>query len=173
MNNYNPTNNRLNGTPNYSSSFMPYSYGSYPNGNIPYQNAFVPYSQNNGLNQAPQQINEMPIQVRFVTQKEAEGFIVFPNTTVLLIDKNNGMAHLKTANNLGESNTQIFSFVPYNANAPIETQSNSSNIDVNSFVTKTDLEKLNFATKDQLKAVLGKLEQLQKKIVGEDINGNK
>lgn len=176
MTNFNNPNNRFQPMPNYNGSSMPYSYGNHINGNMGYPNTYTPYTQNNGFNQQPQQINDMPIQVRFVTQKEAEGFIVYPNSTILLIDKMNGMAHLKTANNLGESTTQVFKFMPFNGNDMNTAPSGvtpQNNINTENFVTKTDLQKLNFATKEQLKMVLDKVETLRKKFIGEESDGNK
>ena len=41
---------------------------------------------------------ETPIQdIKFVNRAQAEAYIVFPNTKVMLIDTENGMAYIKTA----------------------------------------------------------------------------
>jgi hypothetical protein len=59
---------------------------------------------------------ELPIQeVRFATKQQADAFMVFPNTRVLLIDKESGIAHLKMADNMGQPSTQYFKFEAINA----------------------------------------------------------
>lgn len=170
MNNFNNPNGKYVGTPNFGGGTVPYSYGNYSNANLAYPNGYSPYNQNNGFIQQQPQRSEMPIQVRFVTSKEAEGYIVYPNTTELLIDKTNKVAYLKSADNLGQSTTHLFNFTPVGADGmAIEPQNNN----FQNYVTKNDLEKFNFATKDQLKAVLTKVENIQKKIMGGENNGNR
>ena len=116
-------------------------YGTNPYQSYPYGNAYnIPnnYMQRPYGNQ-PQQITqpqqqmqpqmqmptyEIPIQdVRFVTSEEAKAYIVMPNSKALLIDKNGGVAHLKSADSMGQSQTQYFRFEPINADGtPIKPQ---------------------------------------------------
>lgn len=98
---------------------------------------------------------EIPIQdVRFVTSEEAKAFIVMPNTKALLIDRQNGIALLKSADNLGQSVTNFFKFIPVNADgtpiAPVEAQP-QFNLD--------DLTK-RFATIEQFNDLNTKMERL-------------
>ena len=48
--------------------------------------------------------------VRFVTAEEAKGFMVMPNSKVLLIDRQNKVATVKSADPMGQSTTQQFKF---------------------------------------------------------------
>jgi hypothetical protein len=79
-------------------SQYPYTGYTYPN----YGNRqFMQPQQQMAQPQMQQQVQpqyETPIQdIRFVTSEEAKAFIVMPNSKALLIDKNSGVAHLKTA----------------------------------------------------------------------------
>lgn len=57
---------------------------------------------------APQ---EPPItDIRLLTSDEMKAFIVFPNTKVLLIDKEHGVACLKSADAMGQSESKMYSF---------------------------------------------------------------
>jgi hypothetical protein len=80
---------------------------------------------------------ETPIQdIRFVTSEEAKAFIVMPNSKALLIDKNGGVAHLKTADNMGQSVTQYFKFEQVNADGtPLKPQEPAQQVDYSQFVT--------------------------------------
>ena len=125
------------GQNNYSG----YPYASY---------GLSPYGQRNYMQpQQPQMAQPQPQQptaiqdIRFVTSEEAKGFIVMPNSKVLLIDKNSGIAHLKTADNMGQSTTQYFKFEPVNADgSPIKEQETTPKVDYGQFATKKELEVL-------------------------------
>jgi hypothetical protein len=110
---------------------------------------------------------EIPIQdVRFVTSEEARAYIVMPNARALLIDKN-GLAYLKTADNMGQSQTQYFRFEPVNADGtPIKPQEPTPNIDLDLFVKKEDLANLGFVTLDKYNALATELEEIKKKLMG-------
>lgn len=112
-----------------------YGYSNY--GRQPYmqQQMAQPQMQQQGQNQPMQY--EIPIQdIRFVTSEEAKAFIVMPNSKALLIDKNGGMAHLKTADYMGQSVTQYFKFEQVNADgAPLKPQEPTPQIDYSQFVT--------------------------------------
>ena len=118
---------------------------------------------------------ETPIQdIRFVTSEEAKAFIVMPNSKALLIDKNGGVAHLKTADNMGQSVTQYFKFEQVNADGtPLKPQEPAPQIDFDKFVAKDELPKYGFVTQDQFNAIIDKLELMQKQIKGgkENVNG--
>ena len=113
------------------------------------------------LQNAPQMPYEIPIQdVRFVTSEEARAYIVMPNSKALLIDKNGGVAHLKVADNMGQSTTQYFRFEPINADgSPIKPQEPMPQIDL------AELDK-KFVTIEQYDFLLEQFKQLKQLIGG-------
>lgn len=133
--------------------------------------------QPQGVQQVPQPMPtqfDMPIQdIRFVTAEEAKAFIVMPNTKVLLIDRN-GMAYMKTADNMGQSQTQYFRFEPVNADGtPIKPQEETPSISLDDFVKLDQLKDMGFATREQLDALSAKLEKIQQRLDGGRNNGAK
>lgn len=160
-------------------------FNNNPYSNYPYQstNYGVPnYSQRPYLpstQQMPQNMQQIPMQpqpqmqyeipiqdVRFVTSEEAKAYIVMPNSKALLIDKN-GMAYLKTADNMGQSQTQYFRFEAVTADgSPIKPQEPTPQVDFNQFIKKEDLENLGFVTVSQYNELAQKLEHIQKQIMG-------
>lgn len=159
----------FNGTPygNYPyGSYMPtYQQRAYP----PQQQVMPQIPQQP---QQPQMQYEIPIQdVRFVTSEEAKAYIVMPNSKALLIDKQGGVAHLKTADNMGQSTTQFFRFEPINADGtPIKAQEPKPQVDFGEFIKRSDLESLGFVTKEQYNSLVAKIQDLQKNIVGGKAN---
>lgn len=111
---------------------------------------------------------EMPIQdIKYVNKAQAEAYIVFPNTKVMLIDKESGVVYMKTADGMGQTKTDYFRFEPINADgSPIKPQEPTPQVDFGSFVKKEDLEKAGFVTIEQYNALAQKLEQIQKQISG-------
>ena len=156
MNGYNP----------YSQyQYQGYGYPTYNNRQYmqPQQQMAQPQMQQQV--QPPMQY-EIPIQdIRFVTSEEAKAFIVMPNSKALLIDKNGGVAHLKTADNMGQSVTQYFKFEQVNADGtPLKPQQPAPQIDFDKFVAKDELPKYGFATKDQFNALFDKLKLIENQI---------
>lgn len=123
------------------------SYGGYNYTPQPQQMSVQPQNQP----QAQPQY-EMPIQdIRFVTAEEAKAFIVMPNSRVLLIDRS-GMAYLKTADNMGQSQTQCFRFEAVNSDgSPIKPQEQPTQPDFKDFVKLSDIKQFDFATIDYIK----------------------
>ena len=140
------------------------SYGGY---NYTPQPQQMPSATQNQPQAQPQY--EMPIQdIRFVTAEEAKAFIVMPNSRVLLIDRN-GMAYLKTADNMGQSQTQCFRFEAVNSDGtPIKQQEKTTQPDFKDFVKLSDMSQFGFATMDDIKglgfATMAQVEQLSQKI---------
>lgn len=101
---------------------------------------------------------EIPIQdVRFVTSEEAKAYIVMPNSKALLIDKS-GTAYLKTADNMGQSQTQYFRFEPINADGtPIKPQEVKPEFDAEEFSRR-------FVTIEQYEALVQQISDLKKSI---------
>lgn len=133
-------------------------YGQNPYSQYPYtgygyptygrQNFMQPHQQMAQPQMQPQQQvqpqYETPIQdIRFVTSEEAKAFIVMPNSKALLIDKNGGVAHLKTADNMGQSVTQYFKFEQVNADgSPLKPQETPQAVDFSQFVTISQYNEL-------------------------------
>ena len=147
------------------------------------RNQYFPYQQYNGYGyqqsyipqqqqvQQPTMQYETPIHdIRFVTSEEAKAFIVMPNSKALLIDKNGGMAHLKSADNMGQSVTQYFRFEQVNADGtPIAPKEQPAKMDFSQFAKKEELQ--GFVTIEQYNALLAKLDVMQKIIAGGKLNG--
>lgn len=138
------------GQPNYG------NYGYQPNYQPVINQAVQPQTQQI-MQQSQQQIQNIPIrEVRFVTSDEAKAYIVFPNSNALLIDIPNGIAHFKSADNLGQSYTEYFRFEKVNADGtPVKKQEAKADpkFDTSMFVSKDD-----FAT------LAEKVDSLQKRL---------
>ena len=130
-------------TPYSQYPYTGYSYPNYGRQNFmqPQQQMVQPQMQ--GQQQVQPQY-ETPIQdIRFVTSEEAKAFIVMPNSKALLIDKNGGVAHLKTADNMGQSVTQYFKFEQVTSDGtPLKPQEPTPKVDYSQFVTITQYQEL-------------------------------
>ncbi len=166
---------------------MNYSYNqNYYN---PYARSFPPpnYGQGQFQQQPQQPVFQQPMQqqiqqsvqydiplreVKFVTSEEAKAYIVMPNSASLLIDKQQGMAYIKSADSMGQSFMESYSFKKYEQGQ--ETGQNSTkqdtSIDLSGYVKKDELD--GFVSLKEYKQLLGKVEQLQKQIIGGRTNGN-
>lgn len=118
--------------------------------------------------QVQQQQYEAPIQdLRFATLEEAKAYIVMPNTRALLIDRQNGIALMKSADNIGQSFAQYFKFIPVNEDgSPISPPKEQPQIDFSEFIKKSDVQSFNFATKEDYKQLNDKIESLRSQIAG-------
>ena len=118
---------------------------------------------------------ELPIQdIKFVNKAQADAYIVFPNTKVVLIDTESGIAHIKTADGMGQSRTEYYRFEQVNADgSPIKPQESPQQINFDEFVKKEQLKELGFVTFEQYKEIAQKIEQLQKKLEGVKSNGSR
>lgn len=107
-------------------------------------------------------------EIRFVTNEEAKAFIVMPNSAALLVDGANGMAYLKTADNLGQSVTEYFRFNKVNPDGtpikPVVEAADEPKFNADEFVKKVDLGNMGFATQDQVSALAKKIDGLHKKL---------
>lgn len=151
---------------NFSNPYrQPYQYQpAYPT----MQSQYMPMQNAQPLqwqqSQAPQ--GELPFQdVRFVTTEEAKSFILMPNSRVLLIDKPNNLAFVKTADNMGQSSTRFFKINEINENGtPIEKATEKQSVDMQEFVKKSDL--VGLVTVQEYNSVLEQLRALQGEIRG-------
>ena len=151
--------------PNYSTpNYMQRPYNPQP------QQMAQPQPQVQQPMQMPQQMPpmELPIQdIKYVNKAQAEAYIVFPNTKVMLIDKESGVVYLKTADGMGQSKTDYFRFEPINADgSPIKPQEPIPQVNFDEFIKKEDLEKFGFVTVAQYNELAQKLEQIQKQLAG-------
>lgn len=165
--NYNPYFNNTNqyyGSPYYQ---RPYQIPSTPIGTMQQQTQQYP----------PQY--ETPIHgVKFLTADEIKAYIVLPSTTEILVDRANNVAHLKSADNMGQSSSRIFRLEEIteaqigekpikNEDPKIDTSVFVKADDLKSYITKDEVAE--FLTKDDLKDVNAKIEQLQKQVKINDI----
>ena len=160
----------------YGNNYQPYNYqGGYSAPNY-MQRAYN--SQPQSMAQPQPQVQmpmaqqmppmEMPIQdIKYVNKAQAEAYIVFPNTKVMLIDKESGIVYLKTADGMGQTQTDYFRFDRVNADgSPIKLQEPTPQVDFNQFIKKEDLENFGFVTIEQYNSLAQKLEQIQKRLEG-------
>ena len=118
---------------------------------------------------------ETPIQdIKFVNRAQAEAYIVFPNTKVMLIDKESGVAYVKTADGMGQTKTDYFRFEAVNADgSPIKQQEPTPQVNFDDYIKREDLANFGFATVEQVKSLADSLEQMKKRLEGVKPNGAK
>ena len=144
-------------------NYAPFYRGGYFN---PMQSAQIPnmaenqgqympqYHQPMQTNPAPmvQPTNEM---IWVLGQTEAESFLVAPNTSVVLWDKNNPTIYIKSVNAQGMPSMRVLDFVERSA----ESQNSGSNGSKTHHCTCGD----KFATKEQINDLRGKIDDLTAK----------
>jgi hypothetical protein len=160
----------------YGNQNYPYSttYGNYPNylqrsymtpNNVsqPVQNQMQQPMQMQP--QAPVAY-DMPIQdIKFVNKAQAEAYIVFPNTKVMLIDNESGIVYLKTADGMGQCKTDHYKFEQINADgSPIKPQDPPPQINLEEFVKVEQIKSFGFVTFEQYNKVLDELEDIKRQI---------
>jgi hypothetical protein len=84
--------------------------------------------------------------IKFLNAEQIKAYIVLPNTKEMLIDKENNMAYIVSADNMGVSTVKKYSFV--DLNEPIL----EDKLDLKEFVRVSDLDK--FVQKTDLQALL-------------------
>ena len=106
----------------------------------------------------PQTTEDVPFNdIKFVTEDEAKGYILFPNTRVMLLDRDKSVFYIKTADSLGKSTLEGYKYTK------LEDKSSdnvSREIDTKDFVKTQDMKDYlsNFITKDDLKDFITKEE---------------
>ena len=112
----------------------------------------------------PQTQYEVPFNdVRFVNEKEAQGFILLPNQQALLMDTANKKFWIKYTDSLGNSSTETYRFEKIeNGDSNVTLVEEKPAIDTSLFAKKEDLSAM--ATKDDLKAMNEQIAKLQKQI---------
>ena len=115
---------------------------------------------------------EMPIQdIKYVNRAQAEAYIVFPNTKVMLIDKESGIVYMKTADGMGQTQTDYFRFEKVNADgSPIKPQEPIPQVNFDEFVKIDQIKDMGFVTFAQYNELAQKMEQIQKRLEGAKSN---
>ena len=151
-------------------SYMGTNYQGYQRQPIIQNMPFQPQPQAQPQMQMPM---EMPIQdIRYVNKAQAEAYILYPNTKVMLIDKDNSMVYLKTADNTGLCKTDYFKFEPINADgSPVQPKEEKPKVDMGEYIKKSELANLGYVTMEQLNDILSKLTSQQNKPMGVKPNG--
>ena len=166
----------------FNSPYQPYSpYGA----NNYMQRAYNPQPQQMAQPQPqvqpqmqmpmPQQIPpmEMPIHdIKYVNKAQAEAYIVYPNTKVMLVDKDSGIAYVKSADGMGQLvQNDYFRFEKVNADgSPIKPQEPTPQVDFDKFVKIDQIKDMGFVTVAQYNELAQKLEQIQKRLEGARTN---
>ena len=149
---------------------------------LPYWNK--PYYGPVGYNtlSQPQQVQpdsfDIPIQgFKFLTAKEIEGRIVLPSNTEILVDRENKIIHIKSADQIGQSSDRKYKYeelidkqenesTKANIEAQIKTEDFAKKEDLQQFIKTSDFEELS-------KTLSSKIETLEKKLKVKDIMGDK
>lgn len=118
--------------------------------NNPYMNNRQSYSQYYPQYPQYQPIQESQIQgIKFLNAEQIKAYIVIPNTKEVLVDNENGLAYLVSADNMGVSTAKKFSFKSLDEPKAEEKQ---PDIDMSQYVKVSDLDK--FAQKTDLDGLL-------------------
>lgn len=109
--------------------------------------------------------------IKFLNAEQIKAYIVLPNTKEMLIDKENNMAYIVSADNMGNSTIKKYSFVDLNeqkqekAQPELDMSEYVKLSDMDKFVQKTDLQTL-FPI-DSIKSLENKLQALESRLNGE------
>lgn len=150
-------------TPRFNAYSNPNYYGYYGQ-NIPQQVNYPQQMVSPVTTQisSPQTVQQVPSvadlpiqQIRFLTADEIKGFIVMPNEKAMLVDRANKLVYIKSADAMGQSFMETYSYDKYDAEKKAEEEKVE-------YLRKEDLG--NFLTKDDLKAFSNKLDKLEAKI---------
>lgn len=107
---------------------------------------------------------DTPIQyVGYATLKEAEAYILMPNTKGLFIDKTNGMIYEKVCANNGQSSINYFKQIVAQEEAkPVEAPTHTPIINTADYVKKSDLN--GFITIEQYNELLYEFDAFKQQI---------
>jgi hypothetical protein len=120
----------------------------------------------------PQQPIEQKFQdIKFLNAEQIKAYIVLPNTKEMLIDRENSMAYIVSADNMGNSTIKKYSFVDLNEPKVEEKQ---PEIDLTQYVKLSDLDKFvqkgdlqTLLPMDSIKSLENKLQALESRLNGE------
>lgn len=153
--------------------FNPYLNNQYNGTYIPNYNynQQVPMQRPMQTTTQQQTTEDVPFNdIKFVTEDEAKGYILFPNTRVMLLDRDKSVFYIKTADSLGKSTLEAYKYTKLEDKS---TESVSHEIDTKNFVKTQDMKDYlsNFITKDDMKNFITK-EEFDNAIKERLSNGN-
>ena len=96
-------------------------------------------TQMSGTSQQPPQTNQGLIWVQ--GEAAARSYLVAPNSTVLLMDSDNSVFYLKSADNSGMPSLRTFDYTERTQTAPQAPQNNEANLD-DKYVTRAEYDAL-------------------------------
>ena len=133
-----------------------------------YNNAYYgynPQSYNQNYGYMPQQTQQFQnnafSKVIYGTLDEAKAYILTPNESIMIINKELGEFYVKTADTMGKSVLEGFKYSKIDNNS---SQGVSAEIDTKEFVKTSDLDK--FATKQELENIYQQLASIQEQVQG-------
>lgn len=150
--------------------YRQYGYGGYQMPNYQQNPNYPPPTTIPQAQTIPQQQVQMPYEtpiqdIKFVNRAQAEAYIVYPNTKVMLIDNESEMAYIKTADAMGQCRTDYYRFQPVNADgSPIKPQEVEPQVNFDDFVRRDQLANFGFVTAEQHNALAERLEEIQKQL---------
>lgn len=125
-----------------------YNNNPYMN-NRSYQQYYPQYPQYPQPNYQPPMQEQKFQDIKFLNAEQIKAYIVLPNTKEMLIDRENSMAYIVSADTMGNSTIKKYSFVDLNEPKVEEKQ---PEIDLTQYVKLSDLEK--FVQKADLQTLL-------------------
>lgn len=130
------------------------NFGNSYNPQIPQRPIYMPQNPTQDMEQgSPFQV------VKFVNEKEAQGYVLLPNQKALLMDTANMKFWIKWTDSLGNSSIETYKFEKSeNNNFSEHVQS----FNTSDFLKKDDLK--NIATKSELDLLKDSIEELKKQI---------
>ena len=144
-------------------------YSQYPYTGYPYPN----YSNRQFMQPQQQMQQQQPMQpvmptLCYAKMEEAKPYIITaPNSSMLFIDREKGKALLKNTDNVCNSYSRYFNIIETDENGndlQAQKQEVAPQIDYGQFITKEDLPKYGFVTKDQFNALFDKLKLVENQI---------
>lgn len=132
-----------------------YNYGSYPYGNV-----YHPY--NNPIQQ-PQQNYNMPSMNQYAYVNGIEGaksFQLAPNQTIMLMDSDNPICYMKSANSMGQSTLRYFKLIEIKES---DLKNNQTQLN-NDYVLKADFDVLSKRL-DELSLIIQKTQNKENEVV--------
>lgn len=129
-------------------------------GNYPYGNVYHPY--NNQVQQ--QNYNNIPPMNQYAYVNGIEGaksFQLAPNQTIMLMDSDNPICYMKSANSMGQSTLRYFKLIEIKES---DLKNNPNNELNNDYVLKSDFEGL-IKRVDELSSVIKKTQNKETEVV--------
>lgn len=98
--------------------------------------------------------------VRCINSKEVDGYIVFPNQRVLLIDNQAKKFYIKWSDSMGYSTTETYSFE--RVDNPELKEPEKEKFDTSQFVNRDEFK--NVVTKDEFNSLKQTIQDLEKQV---------